>query len=137
MNFLRGRPLIVGLLLFFLAVVVAVAAPRLATGPVRIVIDATPIASFDNRDPSKVRFGNLEFRGGLVLESRHPAFGGISGLHMEPGGDRFIAVTDKGSWLRGRIIYRDGRPAGIADAEMAPILGQAGRPLSARGWYDT
>jgi len=59
LNFLRGRPLIVGLLLFFLAVVVAVAAPRLATGPVRIVIDATPIASFDNRDPSKVRFGNL------------------------------------------------------------------------------
>ena len=137
MSFLHGRPLIVGLLLFVLAVVVAVAAPRLATGPVRIVIDATPIASFDNRDPSKVRFGNLEFRGGLVLESRHPAFGGISGLHMEPGGNRFIAVTDKGSWLRGGIIYRDGRPAGIADAEMAPILGQDGRPLAARGWYDT
>src|SRR5262249_9013104 len=100
-------------------------------------IDATPIASFDNRDPSKVRFGNLEFRGGLALESRHPAFGGISGINVEPGGNRFIAVTDKGSWLHGRIIYRDGRPAAIADAEMAPILGQDGRPLAARGWYDT
>jgi hypothetical protein len=137
LSFLRGRPLIVGLVLFILAVVVAVAAPRLATGPVRIVIDATPVAAFDNRDPSKVRFGNLEFRGGLTLESKHPAFGGISGIHMEPGGNRFIAVTDKGSWLRGRIIYRDGRPVGIAEAEMAPILGQDGRPLAARGWYDT
>jgi hypothetical protein len=84
-----------------------------------------------------VRFGNLEFRGGLALESKYPAFGGISGIHVEPGGNRFIAVTDKGSWLRGRIIYRDGRPAGIADTEMAPILGQDGRPLAARGWYDT
>jgi hypothetical protein len=137
LSFLRGRPLIVGLVLFILAVVVAVAAPRLATGPVRIVIDAAPVAAFDNRDPSKVRFGNLEFRGGLTLESKHPAFGGISGIHVERGGDRFIAVTDKGSWLRGRIIYRDGRPVGIADAEMAPILGQDGRPLAARGWYDT
>jgi hypothetical protein len=133
--FLRGRPLIVGLVLFILAV--AVAAPRYATGLVRVVIDATPVTSFDNRDPSKVRFGNLEFRGGLALESKYPAFGGISGIHVEPGGNRFIAVTDKGSWLRGRIIYRDGRPAGIADTEMAPILGQDGRPLAARGWYDT
>jgi hypothetical protein len=69
----------------FLAVVVAVAAPRYATGPVRIVIDATLVAAFDNRDPSKVRFGNLEFRGGLALKSKHPAFGGISGIHVEPG----------------------------------------------------
>jgi hypothetical protein len=137
LSFLRGRPLIVGLLLPILAIVVAVAAPRYATGPVRIVIDATPIASFDNRDPSKVRFGDLEFRGGLALESRHPAFGGISGIHMESGGNRFIAITDKGSWLRGRIIYRDGRPAGITDAEMAPVLGPDGRPLADRGWYDT
>jgi hypothetical protein len=137
LSFLRGRPLIVGLLLPILAIVVAVAAPRYATGPVRIVIDATPIASFANRDPSKVRFGDLEFRGGLALESRHPAFGGISGIHMESGGNRFIAVTDKGSWLRGRIIYRDGRPAGITDAEMAPVLGPDGRPLADRGWYDT
>ena len=137
MSFLRGRPSIVGLVLFILAVVVAVAAPRYATGLVRVVIDATPVTSFDNRDPSKVRFGNLEFRGGLALESKYPAFGGISGIHVEPGGNRFIAVTDKGSWLRGRIIYRDGRPAGIADTEMAPILGQDGRPLAARGWYDT
>jgi len=29
------------------------------------------------------------------------------------------------------------RPSGIADAEMAPILGADGRPLAARGWYDT
>ena len=46
-------------------------------------------------------------------------------------------MTDKGYWLRGRIVYDDGKPAGIADAEMAPMLGPDGRPLAARGWYDT
>jgi hypothetical protein len=74
--------------------------------PTRVQIDATVIASFDNHDETLTRFGSLEFRGGLVLTSRHPAFGGISAIHVEPDGNRFIAITDRGSWLRGRIVYR-------------------------------
>ena len=109
---------------------------RYAAAPVRIEIDARPIASFDNRDPSRTRFGALEFRGGLILASNNPAFGGISSLHVEPDGNRFIAATDRGSWLRARIVYRDGRPTGVADAELAPILGADGKPLAARGWFD-
>ncbi len=109
---------------------------RYPAAPTRIEITATPITSFDNRDPTRIRFGNLEFRGGLELSSRHPAFGGISALHVESDGNHFIAATDRGSWVRGRIVYRDGKPAGIADAEIAPILGADGRPLAARGWYD-
>jgi hypothetical protein len=109
---------------------------RYAAAPTRVEINATPITSFDNRDPSRTRFGALEFRGGLALTSKNPAFGGISGIHVEPDGSRFIAVTDRGSWLRGNIVYRDGRPAGIADAEMAPILGADGRPLATHGWFD-
>lgn len=140
MNLLHRRPLVAGALCFGLAVVVGhfafAQAARYAPAPTRIEIGATPITSFDTRDPSRTRFGNLEFRGGLVLASKNPAFGGISGLHVEPDGSRFVAVTDNGSWLRGRIVYRDGRPAGIADAEMAPILGPDGKPLAARGWYD-
>ena len=111
--------------------------PRYAAGVSRIEIDATPITSFDNRDASLTRFGDLEFRGGLVLASNNPAFGGLSGIYVEADGSHFIAITDRGSWLRGRIVYRDGRPAGIADAEIAPILGPDGKPLAARGWYDT
>ena len=109
---------------------------RYPAAPTRIDIIATPITSFDNRDPTRTRFGDLEFRGGLELSSRHPAFGGISALHVEPDGNRFIAATDRGSWVRGRIVYRDGKPAGVADAEVAPILGVDGRPLAARGWFD-
>ncbi len=109
---------------------------RYPSQPVAITIDATPIAAFDNRDATRVRFGALEFRGGLVLRSNVSAFGGISGFNLDPGGSRFVAVTDNGAWLRGRIVYRDGTPAGIADAEMAPILGPDGKPLAARRWFD-
>jgi hypothetical protein len=34
-------------------------------------------------------------------------------------------------------VYRGTAPVGIADAEMAPILGADGRPLNKRGRYDT
>jgi hypothetical protein len=133
---LAGGALLVALVIPFATSAFA-QAPRYASAPTRIEIGAVPITSFDNRDPSQIRFGALEFRGGLELTSNNPAFGGISGLHIEPDGAHFLAVTDRGSWLRGRIVYRDGKPVGITDAEMAPILGSDGKPLAARGWYDT
>jgi len=137
----RRRWLAAGTLFAAFVVVVAsfglAEALRYAREPVRIAIEATPIETFDAREPSKTRFGALEFRGGLALTAKNEAFGGLSALHVEPDGARFLAVTDQGSWLRGRIVYGDGRPAGIADAEMAPMLGVDGKPLAARHWYDT
>jgi hypothetical protein len=110
--------------------------PRYVVTATPITVGAEPIASFDSGNASRVRFGALEFRGGLVLKSSERAFGGISGLRLDAAGAHFLAVTDNGSWLRGRIVYRDGHPSGIADAEMAPLLGQDGKPLAARGWFD-
>src|SRR5262249_56132569 len=60
-----------------------------------------------------------------------------SGMRVAAKGEDFISLTDKGWWFRGRIVYDGTRPSGIADAEMAPILGADGRPLADRGWYDT
>ena len=109
---------------------------RYSRGLTRIDVRATPISSFDNRDPAQTRFGQLEFRGGLALTSAYEPFGGISAIHVEPDGSHFIALTDNGSWVRARILYENGRPSGVADAEMAPMLGADGRPLAARGWFD-
>jgi hypothetical protein len=117
------------------ATILFVAAAALAQG--RIDIAATPITSFDNSDPALRRFGKLEFRGGLQLTSPSREFGGVSGLLMEPDGNRFLAVTDTGHWLRGRVLYSGSAPAGIADAEMAPMLGPDGKRLVAHGWFDT
>lgn len=133
----RRCSIVTGLFFVTLAVVVGsftfADAKRYPNMPTRIDIEATPIVSFDNRDPSQTRFGDLEFRGGLALTSKNPAFGGISAIHVEEAGGRFIAITDRGF---GRIVYRDGKPAGITEAEIAPILGPDGKPLAARGWYD-
>jgi hypothetical protein len=122
----------------FLIIAAAFAARVLhtAAAPTRIDVEATPIAAFDNRDPSRTRFGALEFRGGLALASHYQAFGGISALHMEPDGSHFVAVTDNGSWLKARIAYAHDKPVGLADAEMAPALGPEGTPLAAKHWYD-
>jgi hypothetical protein len=110
--------------------------PRGATPPVQIEVRAKPIAAFEPRDPQQRQFGALLFRGGLELTSPHRNFGGISAIRMDRDGARFLAVTDKAYWLRARILYQGDAPAGIADAEMAPILGPDGHPLASRRWYD-
>lgn len=110
---------------------------RYSEAPTRIEVRATQITSFDVRDASRQRFGSLEFRGGLEMTSQHRAFGGISGLVMQPHGAGFLAVTDNGSWLRGRISYDgDGRPSGLTATELSPLLDAEGKPLAARGWFD-
>jgi hypothetical protein len=112
-------------------------AARPTGAPVRIEINAIPIDAFEPRDPSIRQFGGLMFRGGLVLTSSYKDFGGLSAIRVFADGSRFIALSDRGRWLTGRIVYEREHPIGIADAVMAPILGSDGRPLASRGWYDT
>ena len=123
------------------AALILAAAPSVAQAPVEppaaIEVEGQPIGSFDIRDRGRRQFGLLEFRGGLVLRSPNRNFGGISAIRVAANGENFIALTDKGWWWRGRIVYDGIRPAGIADAEMAPILGADGRPLADPGWFDT
>jgi hypothetical protein len=125
------------LLALFTLSAFAQTSPRAPELPVKIEVVARPIVAFEPRDPSRVRFGALVYRGGVELTSSYREFGGISAIRVAADGARFLAVTDKGRWLRGRIVYDGTSPAGIADAEMAPVLGQDGKPLAARGWYDT
>ena len=125
------------LAIFALALIPAAAQPPRDPGGVqRIEIRTQAIEAFDPSNPSLKRFGALEFRGGLVLESPAKDFGGISALRVGADGQNFIAVTDKGHWLRGRIVYRGSTPIAVTDAEMAPMLGPDRRPLKSRGWYD-
>ena len=85
--------------------------------PVSIDVNARPIASFDPRDRSHVRFGSLEWRSGLVLTSAFRGFGGLSALRLDPKGEKFIALSDKGSWFTGRIVYSGREMTGLADVE--------------------
>jgi hypothetical protein len=109
----------------------------MAKAPVSIAIEARPIPFFDTNDRSHQRFGSLRYRSGLVLTSKFGGFGGLSGLRLDPKGDRFIAISDKGMWFTGRLVYRGDAMTGLADVEAAPMLGADGKPLAARGWFDT
>jgi hypothetical protein len=102
--------------------------PDPAQGETPIAIEAKPIDHFDQRDPSRRIFRTLEFRGALILTSPAERFGGFSALRVQPDGTHFIALSDRSSWLRGRIAYAGTRPVGISDAFMAPVLGFTGRP---------
>jgi hypothetical protein len=105
--------------------------------PVSIEVNARPLPSFDTRDHQRVRFGSLEYRSGLILTSRFHGFGGLSGLRLDTKGERFIAISDKGSWFTGRIVYQGREMTGLEDVEAAPMLGPDGRPITARGWFDS
>ena len=108
-----------------------------AKSPISIDIEARPIVSFDPRNPSHLRFGSLQYRSGLVLTSKYHGFGGLSALRLDANGEHFIALSDKGTWFTGNIVYRGNLMTGLGGVEAAPALGADGRPLAARGWYDT
>ena len=108
-----------------------------AAAPVPIKVKARPIPFFDSSDHARARFGSLEYRSGLVLTSSFPGFGGLSGLRLDAKGERFIALSDHGSWFTGRIVYQGRAMTGLDDVEAAPLLGPDGKPLAARGWFDT
>ncbi len=105
--------------------------------PAPIEISARPLAGFDLRDRSRVQFGQLRFRSGLVLTSPYSRFGGLSSLRLDARGERFIAASDRSRWFSGRILYRGKEMVGLADIETAPMLGADGRTLASHGWYDT
>ena len=116
---------------------IAQAPPKAGEAGARINLETRPVEAFDRRDPARREFGALVFRGGIELLSNYQGFGGISAIRVNADGKGFLAVSDRGRWFRGRIAYESDRPAGIADAEMAPILGWDGNPLALRGWFDT
>jgi hypothetical protein len=107
------------------------------TEAVSIKVNARPIPSFDPNERAHTRFGSLEYRSGLALTSRFPGFGGLSGLRLDPKGERFISFSDKGSWFTGRIVYNDHEMTGLTDVEAAPMLGPDGEPITTRGWFDS
>lgn len=94
-----------------------------------IEVAATPIEAF-SRTSSATRFGKLEFRGGLVLSSPSPHFGGWSGLVLGADGRRIVAISDAGAWMTASISYdAQRRPVSITDARIGPLLSTTGRPL--------
>jgi hypothetical protein len=100
------------------------------TGFAPIAIRAIPVTEF-LRGSSETEFGALRFLGGLELVSRDSRFGSLSGLDFAPDGTLY-AVADTGFWFRARLTEEAGRPTGLADTELGPVLGDDGKPPAAK-----
>ena len=89
-------------------------------------VTATPIATF-GRAGSAGDTGKLEWRGGLVLTSDNKNFGGWSGLVVEPGGRRFLSVSDSGVWMSGELMYTGTTLSGLQNTRFGPFLTRNGK----------
>lgn len=113
-----------------LGILVRPPAPAAAADTLALVATQVPL---DPRDRMKDTVGALRYRGGLVLRSPDRRFGGFSDIHVTARGDRLIAVSDRGHWLRLGLTYDEaGRLAGVAAPEIGPLTGEDGKPLT--GW---
>ncbi len=114
-----------------------------SAGDVRMASEAVPVTvyavpHFHRDDAGLRRFGPLEYLGGLELRGRHHGFGGLSSIRMGRDGESFIAVTDTGDWIKGRIgAAADGAPTGVSDVVIAPILTADGRRAKDLGLWDS
>lgn len=98
--------------------------------PRNIVIRARPIGGFDRRESKRVKFGDLQWIGGLKLTSTSNYHGGFSGIAIGEDGSSFLTVSDAGFWLSGKIEYRGGRPIGVSGTQVGPLRTRSGRVLA-------
>ena len=98
--------------------------------PHEIEVRAKPIASFSRGKTDAVLNSRLAWRGGLVLTSPSPYFGGWSGLRLDADGERFVAISDAGLWMTGDLAYDENeRPKTVRAARIGPLLALDGKPL--------
>lgn len=109
---------------------------RLPTAPLpyaeTVRVDAKPLP-LDPRNPATDRIGDFVFAGAVDLTSQDTSrFHGFSDLKIV--GDRLYSVGDDGAEaLEARLrLGADGKIAGLADARLAPLIGEDGRPLQSK-----
>jgi hypothetical protein len=108
-------------------------APEDGWQKVEVVAKAVPISRGRG---TGTHVGSLIFRGGLELTSRNPMFGGWSGIEMD-GDDRFVAISDQGSFLSGALtINAAGDLTGVSETKIGVMRDEKGEPLDGKSWQD-
>lgn len=86
--------------------------------PVVVRAEALPL---EQGAPAMTGADTVHFRGGWVLSSEHEAFGGFSGLVLEPEAGQLLAINDRGDWWRAGFDAGSGMPpTGIVMRDYAP-----------------
>jgi len=88
------------------------------SGPVKVEVTPVNLATFN---PARTKFGKLLWKGGLKLSSTDPRFGGFSGLALSKDGKRFVAISDRGWWLKGKLFSSQGKLSDAQNLAMAAL----------------
>lgn len=94
-----------------------------------IEVRARPISNFYRNDAA-ILHGRLEWRGGLVLSSFAPHFGGWSGMILSKDGKSLVAVSDSGIWMTGEIAYDGVRPQELRSTRIGALQTVKGQALT-------
>lgn len=109
--------------------VVSVAGCRAGCGEAEFIeIESRPLALLP-QEPEVRRVGALTHRGGLVLSSPDSRFGGLSALLVSPERDGFLALSDRGYWIEGKLAFEAGALVGVEGGGIRCILDERGRPV--------
>lgn len=100
----------------------------LSLKPHQIHLTARPV-SFARGASAKKIFGKLIYRGGYMITSPSPFWGGLSGLAVSKYGRRAIMVSDAGFWARVDFDYVNNRLKAPKAAHVGPLMALKGRPL--------
>jgi hypothetical protein len=94
-----------------------------------IAIVATPVP-LDEQRPDRREVEHLIYRGGVELTSPDPRFGGWSDLRVGDDGATLTAISDRGFWLRAKVIYdAEGMLKGLGEARLGSLIDLSGRRL--------
>ena len=70
--------------------------------------------------------GAITYKGGFELSSDDFRFGGLSGLVLDNSGTQVTAISDKGWWIMGSLVYDTiGNLASVRFSDILPILSMA------------
>ncbi|HEX8231973.1 MAG TPA: esterase-like activity of phytase family protein [Caulobacteraceae bacterium] len=102
-----------------------------ADGSIRVIAKAVPL---NPENPRQTRVGRLTYAGGVELSSPDTSrLHGVSGIDVEPDGRTFVAVTDEGDLVQGRLrLTQAGRLVGVEQVTLRPLGGEDGRPLQGK-----
>lgn len=102
-----------------------------------VTVRAAPLSSFEIGNADRIIFGDLEWLGGLELTGSSRHFGALSGVTLSDDGRDFVAVTDNGFWVSGRIESDgQGAPVALSDVTMAPLRDRTGAVLNLKSSAD-
>ena len=101
--------------------IIALVLPQSSLQAAQISV-STKQVTLSNFQPSRTVYGKLHWKGGISLSSTANGFGGLSGIVVSNDGKRFIAISDRGWWVKARLrLDADQNLIGAENFLIAPL----------------